>query len=393
MKKKLVSILLIIVIILSSFALSLTAFADSQELILNQMATTSMSGKDDLEWFYYTPEKSGLYSLLSYNIPMSIAYLTVREINPETGKMEMVNLEYVAPDIDRDYENDPDYEKNNHNKAQFCLTYHLEAGKTYYYAVGWFVPTQAPAQFNVLLRCESYDTDAIESIEINYVPDITAYTDGRPKTDENGNSFFCYDLSKLKANATVTIKFSNGTVRTETGADEIIGYKLSYTDNQSSDHWYPDSDNNYTRNRLTVSVLDKTASTNVNVVLGAQYGIKGRVVNFAGRAVKNALITVNGAEKAYTDNNGNFFFYSPRGTKTITISTDTSIDLNALLTIGSASKDLTKTPYILCNCDYVKDGYINAKDYSYIMNRYSGAVPEDLKEEFTASINFFEGKY
>lgn len=387
MKKKLISILLIIVIILSSLALSITALASSQELFLNQMATTAMSGVDDLEWFWYKPDQSGLYSFLSYNVPKCEAYLMTREIDPDTGKKKITTLDYAAPG------NDPDYKKNNHNEFQFCLTYHLEAGTTYYFAVGWYKSTQTSTQFNVMLRCDSYDENAIESIEISNVPDLIAYDNGEPRIDQNSRSYFYYYTSAIIRNSTVTINFTNGKSISQTGATEIAGYKIMYIDNQYYNHWHPNSAPEYTKNTITVQVLDKTATANVNIIIGAQYFVTGRVVNLAGQAVENALITTNGSKKAYTDSDGYFSFYSTTGSKTLAISTATSIDLSVPLIVGSEKLDLTKTPYVLCNCDYVRDGYVNAKDFSFIVHNYSGTELENLKEEFRASINFSKDKY
>lgn len=76
----------------ASLAFSLTASASLQQLILNQQTAAIMSGPYDLEWFYYTPDQSGIYSFLSYNVPACEAYLFVRESDPDTGEKNMCSL-------------------------------------------------------------------------------------------------------------------------------------------------------------------------------------------------------------------------------------------------------------------------------------------------------------
>lgn len=47
--------MLVIAIAASSLALSITVFGSSQELVLNVKKSATISGADDLVWFYYTP--------------------------------------------------------------------------------------------------------------------------------------------------------------------------------------------------------------------------------------------------------------------------------------------------------------------------------------------------
>lgn len=49
------SAILVIAIVASSLALSITAFGSSQELVLDVKKSATISGADDLVWFYYTP--------------------------------------------------------------------------------------------------------------------------------------------------------------------------------------------------------------------------------------------------------------------------------------------------------------------------------------------------
>jgi hypothetical protein len=241
-----------------------------------------------------------------------------------------------------------------------------------------------------MLTCESYDDEAIDHIEINDVPSLEAYVNGEERIDANGKSYYWYNTSKLIKNMTITVYYSNGTSTTATGVDSIDGYDISYVENQYENHWYPSSAEEYTENTFTVKILNSTASCNVDIVIGARYSVKGIVLNFAGEPIQNVAVALNGTTVAYTDANGKFSFYSDAGIKSLTLSTDTSIDLTKLITItaSASGNDFTETPFYLCNCDYVKDGYINAKDFAYISNNFTGSELDSIKEEFEASINF-----
>lgn len=50
-------------------------------------------------------------------------------------------------------------------------------------------------------------------------------------------------------------------------------------------------------------------------------------------------------------------------------------------------------PISICNCDYVKDGIVNAKDYSFIKRYADEDNAPKIEEEFTRCINFFADKY
>ena len=92
MKKRIISALMVCVILLSTLALSFTAFASSQRLYLDVKATAVMNGVDDLEWFYYTPDKSGLYTFASYNVAASKAHLFIKEYDEQTHMEKYVWL-------------------------------------------------------------------------------------------------------------------------------------------------------------------------------------------------------------------------------------------------------------------------------------------------------------
>lgn len=386
MKKKILSVILIAVIIISSIALSFTAFASSQELKLNVKATAIMSGVDDLEWFYFTPEQSGIYSFMSFNVPKCDGYLFVREIDPETKRKEYKQLAYAGP------ESESHYKEFGRNAYQFCLTYHLEAGTRYYFAAGWYLSTQTRQQFDVMLICDSYDENAIESIEVLDIPDLNAYTGGEWKQDKDGKDYYHYDLSRIISNTQIKVNYSYGESTIVTGKQEVNGYQINYNDNQYEEHWHPNNDPDYSGNKIIIRILDTEISANVNIVIGNRYPLYGRVVNLAGQPVENAVVSIDGM-KAYTKSDGSFSIYSAAGYKNISISTDTAIVLSKTILVSAGTTDLRQQPFNLCNCDFIKDGYINAKDYSYIIKNYSGEELEKLKEEFQASINFSKDGY
>ncbi|MCM1114170.1 MAG: hypothetical protein NC397_01590 [Clostridium sp.] len=383
MKKRVISLVLASAIILSSIALSFYAYASSRQLTLNVKSTAVINGANDLEWFYYTPDESGLYSLLSYNTPKSQAYLFVMEEDKDTHIRQMVNLAYSN--------SDPNWEKNGHGNLQFCLTYHLDAGVTYYYAVGWYMAeSRVDGSTTVMLRCDAYDSNAIESIDFSCPAELDVYMNGAWENDAKGNEYFKYNLSRLTSNSVVTVHYSNGTSSTVYGKNEVDGYRISYIDNQYEKHWYPENDPNYNGNIFTVKILDKTASCSIKVSSSSRYLVKGVIHNTIGEPVDNATISNNGQKLAVTDINGQFSFYMISGAHTFNISTASSIDRDVLMTISASAdnNDFTDSPFVLCNCDYVKDGYVNAKDFAYILKNKI-----DAQDEYKASINFNRDSY
>lgn len=398
MKKKIITAVLIAAILISSVALSFTAFASSQELKLNVKTTTSMSGVDDLEWFYFTPDQSGTYSFMSFNVPKCDGYLFVREIDPETKQKYQKQLAYAGPYVNiepdeakREEMNLPHYREYGRNDYQFCLTYHLEAGTRYYFAAGWYLSTQTRQQFDVMLVCDSYDDNVISSIEVLDMPELEAYTGGEWRTDANGKEYYHYNLNRIISNTTIKLNYLYGDSVIVTGKQEIDGYKINYNENQYEEHWYLENDPGYFGNKITISILDKEVTAKVSIEIGGRYSLKGKVINLAGQPVKNAVVTVDGV-KAYTNADGAFSIYSSAGYKDISIKTDTSIDLHKTILISAGANNITQ-PFVLCNCDFIKDGYINAKDYSYIIKNYSDEELDKLQDEFQASINFSKDSY
>lgn len=383
MKKRVLSAILVIAIVASSLALSITAFGSSQELVLDVKKSATISGADDLVWFYYTPVVSGKYSLLSYNVPACECYLFIKEKKAD-GSKQYVQLAYSCKDSER-----PD-------TRQFRLTYYLEAGVTYYYAAGWYLSgNRTDGTMTVMLRNDNYDEMPIESIELGEPVELEAYTDGSWNKDANSNSYFRYNTSKIVANLTITIHYTDGTSVTETGKDVIDGYPVSFIDNQYEEHWYPQEDPNCTGNTFTVKILDITAGTSIPINIGAKYYVKGSVVNMAGEPVKNAGIYLGTSQLAVTDEDGIFHFYSSSGEYIFKIKTASSIDkeVQMAISVSADDNDFTDTPISICNCDYVRDGIVNAKDYSFI-KRYAAEddIPK-IEEEFKRCINFTADKY
>lgn len=385
MKKRIISILMVCAILLSTLAFSLTAFASSQRLYLDVKATAVMNGVDDLEWFYYTPDKSGLYTFASYNVAASKAHLFIKEYDEQTNMEKYVWL------AGADDTSNPNYPSSR----QFSLTYHLEAGVKYYYAAGWVSENRTDGTMTVMLTCDSYDENAIESIEASCPVVYDVYLDGGWQNDANDQRYFKYNISKIIKNTTVTVHYSNGKSSTVTGQETVDGYNIKYIDNQDKKHWYPASDPNYTGNEITVQILDKTTKMNITVSSTARYLVKGKVLNLANQPVKNAALSVNSTELAFTDENGLFSFYISGGNHSLKISAPNSIDRVTPILVAAQidGNDWIDNPFYLCNCDYVRDGIVNAKDFAYIIKNVPADMQEQVKAEFRASINFTEDDY
>lgn len=386
--KKIISILISAVIIFSSLAAGFSALASSQELILNHKTTAVMNGAYDLEWFHYTPAKSGLYSFLSYNVPACEAYLFVRETDPETGGKKLVQLAFSNKD--------PDYKENNHNALQFRLTYHLEAGTRYFFAAGWMLPTQTNNQMNVMLRCDAYDDEnAIERIEAQCMAEYNVCLDGNWETDATNTKYYRYNTSKMIRNTRVTLHYKNGKSTTAVGEDIIDGYNILFKDNQYENHWYPENDPRYTGNLVTIQVLDLKTQVSVKVVSGPRYIVQGAIVNMNNEPVQNAEISIDGSKLAYTDENGIFSFYMSSGLYNLTIKADNAVTRKKQIVIAAIadSNDYRGTPFTLCTCDFVQDDYVNAKDFAFATQKLSGEELEKAKREIKSAINFDKSRY
>lgn len=383
--KKALSILITAMLILSSLAFTFSAFGKTQTLILNTKMTETIDGVDDVAQFIFVPDESGTYSFLSYNVPASEAYLLTREVNSETNQKEYVQLAYSC--------SDPDYQENGHNSRQFRLTYHLEKGVTYYFWAGWYLSeNRTDGTMTVMLRCDQYDSN-IEKITISCPASLDAYTDGMWMTDLEGSKYYHYNTTRLEANMTVTIHFNDGEQISATGQEEINGYRIIYLHSQSTNHWYPQSDENYTENTFTVKVLDKTASMDVPINIGARFAVKGIVTDMLGNPIENAEIRNTQGSVAYTDFNGVFCFYTVPGDYLMTACSDNSLDRKFRVVVSAVAddNDFTSVAIQLCDYEYVKDGIINAKDYAVLKKVYP--EKDEEREYFSEVINFTANEY
>lgn len=386
--KKILCFTIIIAVLLSSFALSvLNAYAQTQKLVLDVRASGTINGENDLAWFTYTPDESGLYSFLSYNVYASEGYLFIREKNPD-GSKTYKQLSYAI--------NDPDYAINEHNFRQFCLTYHLEKGVTYYFAAGFYLSEErVSGNMTVMLRCDKYDT-SIESITASCNAELEAYQDGSMMTDSNGVQYFMYDISKIISNTTVTIYYFDGTSSSVTGDELIDGYIISYRHNQYSAHWYPQESDEYTANTFTVKVLDKSFSFDIKIIYSARYNVYGKITDTLGNPITNASVITSTHETVATTNiNGEFSFSSTAGFNSYTIKAENAIDrhIRILVTANNSKNNYTSTPIELCAYDYCHDGFINAKDFAIIKRSVSSQELELIKNDFQSHINFTQENY
>lgn len=385
MKKRIISIILAVAIITASFSFARAAYASSIELLLDTEISTIIKGTDDLEWFYYTPTSSGTYTLRSCNIYASECYLFVKEVDPATKQKKYVQLAYSCTD-----------DKTETGSRQFKLTYHLLAGTKYYFAVGWYLSeSRTSGVYTVRLTNDSYDESPIESIELGAPVELEAYTDGDWITDASGKSFFRYNISKIVSNLTITLHYKNGKTSTATGQDYIDGYKITFIDNQYEHHWQPNNSVEYDKNPFTVKINDVTATIDIPIIITSKYSVKGKIVDMNGNPVANANITQGGSTVAVSNTDGSFSFYHGAGQYQFTISTTHSISRKVVLLISAnnTNNDFTSKPISICNCDFVQDGIINAKDFSFI-NRYAdNADKPNLTAEFQKCINFTAESY
>lgn len=392
MKRKIISIVATVCIIISCLSVSISAFATTRYIELNVKTTNILDGTEDMNRYIFTPEISGTYSFLSYNIYASEAYLYVKEKDPVTLKKVFTQLEYSNTS--------PNWEKNGQpNILQFCLTYHLEAGVTYYFDAGWredYTYDKA-RNMTVMLRCDEYDSNVIESIDLSCPAQLSAYTDGYWSTDSNGSQFYCYEISKIYSNMKITVHYSDGSTSTVTGADEIDGHEIVYLHDQTANHWYPQASDEYTANTLTVKIADASAEFDVPIKISAIYSVKGTVVDYAGKPVKNAKIINSNTNTLITstDSSGKFVCGLNSGLYSITVKNDSSIDRNITMTVSALNNgnDFTEVPIKLATCNYIDDDIINAKDYSFIIKNLTDEELDNQKAQFKNLINFTKEDY
>lgn len=384
MKKKLVSIITTIAIITAVLSVSFSALALTRPLSLDTEMSFATNGYDDVIMYTFTPAVSGFYTFMSYNPYASEAYLyTKKVVDPSTNQKEIVHLGFsnISPDWK---------ERGQPNELQFCLTHYLEKGTTYTFTAGWAFPTTQSRAMTVKLVCDSYSENVIDSIEVSCPASLDVYTGGSMMTDSGGNQYYHYDYTKIITNMTVTVHYANGTTKSVTGKNSIDGYEIKYHHTQEKDHWYPQNHPSYNGNIITVSILDKSVDYNVIIKSSALYTLQGRVVDMAGKPIKDAVITNGSNTLATTDSNGKFYISTIPGEYKLSVSAKNSIPrpFSVLVSVDNEYNDHTSTPIDLCTCDYVPDGYINAKDYSFMLKNN---IDDDA--QFKASINFNKSKY
>ncbi|MBQ7202672.1 MAG: carboxypeptidase regulatory-like domain-containing protein [Eubacterium sp.] len=393
-KKALAAILCVLMIFVSLTFGMLTAYAETVTLddtTLGLDIVSSTKGYDDNVWFIFTPTTSGIYTLygLSSNTYGTEAYLFEKtEVN---GKKTYTQLAYSN--------GNPNYANyEGAGRRQFCLAYHMTAGKTYYYAAGWNDETKMKGTITVRHICESYDTAQLVSIVPDCDATLTWYTGGRWETNEAGNPYYYYDISKIIQNMSLTITFDDGTVITSNpGSSDVGGYPIKYNHNQSEVHWYNSENPDYTANTLTVTVLDKSVDYNVVIEQGAMFTVKGKIIDsYDSSPVSGAQIVINSNTVATTGSDGCFSFpYSP-GTYTVTIKGSGIVKRTFTLGIdaqGGDKNDHTSTPVSVVTGDYIADDIINGRDFAYIKRNLSGADYTKAKTMFYDTVGFCADNY
>ena len=383
--KKATAIILTVVLIICCFASGLvSASAKTQKIILGTEITNTTDGQEDKNWYYFTPEQTGMYTFLSYNrILYAEAYLFIKE-----GK-EYTQLAYSNLSPNWEYYSQP-------NKYQFCISYQLEAGKTYYYAAGWD-SERTSGEMTVKLIYEGGEEDVIERIEVNCDANLTWYTDGSWETDLSGEAYFNYNYSRILQNMVTTIYYQNGSSSsTSLGGNTVDGYTLKFTQNQSTAHWYSKEDEKYTGNYITVSILNKSTQYDVVINQDALFTVRAAVCDYvSGEAISGASVSINGTEAVTTDSNGWFSFVSSPGICNAKISGNNIIarDVVMVVDVNRENNDHRDNPIGIVTSDFVKDGIINAKDFAYIQKIFSAEKQKAESEKIKNLINFTAANY
>lgn len=385
MKKRILPIFIVMCVLASTLWIAASAFgAVIYPLILDEMKTTPVDENKEC-WYSYTPVETGTYSFLSYNGPRTTGKLFIKELNPDTGKEELVQL-VVA-------QGDKNAAQNGHNVLQFCLTYELEKGVTYYFCAVWWDLNTTKLDMSVKLRCDSYNTKIIDSIKIECPAYLSSYANGWWRKDSvTGEMYYLYDISRIKTNMKITVNFSNGDVKTVLGADSIGEYEIRYKHTQSENHWYVQDSSKYSKNILTVSILDVKVDFEVPIV-PEKYAVEGKIVDYNGNPLKNIKIKTENAT-ILTDRDGEFA-YSAGGNHTISVTADNAIGREIPVTVSSKIdiNDFSSEPVSLVACDYVNDGIINAKDYSFIIKNFADSELEKQQLQFNECISFTPQDY
>ncbi len=387
-EKRLISIVLVIAIIASVLSICATVFAKSQRLILDVLYSDSMDGSEDLNWYIYTPEVSGTYSFLSFNVAHSEAYLFVKESDPMGTNRIYTQLAYSSES--------PDFAARGQSGViQFCLTYHLEAGVTYYYTAGWWSSGRTNGTMNVKLVCDEYDDNSIESISLSSGVTYTENTNGSWMTDSTGAQYFSYNLSRLLTNLTVTVHYKDGTSSSVTGKDSIDGNAITYSASQDVTHWYPQTSSLYTANKITVTVLGTSADYDVIINESGLKSVTLKVIDYTtGEPVPGAVVTRENDSQT-TGDNGIAIISMKSGNNEITVTDMFALKRTATVVINTSisSIDITQYPIGIVTGDYNSDSVINGKDYAYILKNFTGDVKSREISKFKKQIDFKESSY
>ncbi len=392
MKKKVTAFLLSVLVIISCFAFSsFNAYAESKTInILDLDYSIKTNGSEDMALFLFTPDESGTYSLLSYNVAKSNCYLMTKTVN-EDGSKVLKQLAFSNG-------NEKYAEDGQRNQYQFRLTYHLEKGTTYYYYCGWNSENTTSGTMNVRMRCDSYDDNAIDHIELECNVKLQAFSSGNWQKDYNENIFYFYSISRIAANMNVILVYKNGKrVSSGVGNDTVDGHQISYKYDQMTTHWYPENSDEYSgSNTLTVCVVDKTAEFNVPIESVAMYTVSGKVVDYYdNKPIENASITVNGLIVAKTDSQGDFAYAAPSGLYNAQVTAGNAIPRNISYVVETAAgkNDFRNNPVPIVTGDYINDGVINVKDYAYIDKNLTGEQKVYAKNRFKFTYTFTTSVY
>lgn len=102
--------------------------------------------------------------------------------------------------------------------------------------------------------------------------------------------------------------------------------------------------------------------------------------------VSGADITVDGSDIATTDDSGLFEFFIPSDAKNLTVTAQYSVGRSFNITAGE-NKEMKLGDISLFNFDYVRDGYVNAKDFAFVYSYYGKYSPDDYDNMRAIDIN------
>ena len=195
----------------------------------------------------------------------------------------------------------------------------------------------------------------------------------------------------------LTVEFDDGTVLTSSPGDTTVeGYPITYTHNQTNEHWYSQNSEGYTANTLTITVLNKSVDYEVIINQSALFTVKGKVVDdYDNSPVANATVKLSNAAVASTGSDGTFSFVYAPGKYKVSVSGESVLERTFTLTvdINDSVNDHTSTPVGVKNIDYVNDGIINGRDYAYIKTSLAPSAQTKAKGAFYADTGFEKSDY